>query len=232
MGRQIERILQERGHEITLRVDEQNTRDLDEAHLRSADVALEFTTPATAFDNVARCIGAGTPVVCGTTGWNDRLPEAERLCREQGGALFYASNFCLGVNLMFRFNRRLAAMMARTEFGASITETHHIHKKDAPSGTAITLAEGMAEASAGAGAAGRKVPPTIRRSSASPPFARGRSPASTRSPTTLRTNPSSSRIRLKTAAHLRWVQFLQPSSCAANGASIRWTTCSNKTGYQ
>ena len=149
MGRQIERILQERGHEITLRVDEQNTSDLDEAHLRSADVALEFTTPATAFDNAARCIGAGTPVVCGTTGWNDRLPEAERLCREQGGALFYASNFCLGVNLMFRFNRRLAAMMARTEFGASIIETHHIHKKDAPSGTAITLAEGMAEASAG-----------------------------------------------------------------------------------
>lgn len=149
MGRQIERILRERGHQVVLTIDEDNTADLDAAHLRAADVALEFTTPRTAFGNVVRCIEAHTPVVCGTTGWNDLLPQAERLCREQGGALFYASNFCLGVNLMFRINRRLAEMTARTKFTASITETHHVHKKDTPSGTAITLAEGMVEASGG-----------------------------------------------------------------------------------
>lgn len=149
MGRQIEDILRERGHEVVLIIDADNASDLDVEHLGAADVALEFTTPQTAFANVVRCIGAGTPVVSGTTGWNDRLAQAERLCREQGGALFYASNFCLGVNLMFRFNRQLASVMARTPFEASITETHHIHKKDAPSGTAITLAEGMVDASAG-----------------------------------------------------------------------------------
>lgn len=149
MGRQIEGILRERGHEVVLIIDADNTCDLDTEHLRGADVALEFTTPQTAFANVVRCIGAGTPVVCGTTGWNALLAEAERLCREQGGGLLYASNFCLGVNLMFRLNRQLAAMMARTPFTASITETHHIHKKDAPSGTAITLAEGMVAASGG-----------------------------------------------------------------------------------
>ena len=144
MGRQIERILQERGHEITLRVDEQNTSDLDEAHLRSADVALEFTMPSTAYANIRTCIENATPVVSGTTGWTDRLGELQQLCREKGGALFYTSNYCLGVNLMFRLNRQLAAMIDRVGgYDAKIEEVHHTQKKDAPSGTAITLAEGV-----------------------------------------------------------------------------------------
>ena len=144
MGREIERLLVERGHGVGLIVDADNRGDLDAAHLRGIDVALEFTTPATAYDNIRACIDAGTPVVSGTTGWTDRLPELQELCREKGGALFYASNYCLGVNLMFRLNRQLAEMIGRVGgYGVRIGEVHHTQKKDAPSGTAITLAEGV-----------------------------------------------------------------------------------------
>ena len=144
MGREIERILAERGHETALVIDADNTAELCAERLAGVDVALEFTTPATAEGNIRRCLECGAAVVSGTTGWTDRLPEMEQLCRERGGALFYASNFCLGVNLMFKLNRQLAEMM--NPFGnyeVSISETHHIHKKDSPSGTAITLAEGI-----------------------------------------------------------------------------------------
>ena len=146
MGREIERILIERGHEVTLKIDADNSHELNAENLAHVDVALEFTTPSTAEANIRRCLECGGAVVSGTTGWTEHLPEMERMCREHGGALFYASNFCLGVNLMFRLNRILAEMM--NPFGnyeVSISETHHIHKKDAPSGTAITLAEGIIE---------------------------------------------------------------------------------------
>ena len=144
MGREIETILRERGHEVALIIDMDNAAELDAAHLRGIDVALEFTTPATAYRNIRTCIECGTPVVSGTTGWTDRLPELQALCRERGGALFYASNYCLGVNLMFRLNRRLARMMERFDaYDVRIEEIHHTQKKDAPSGTAITLAEGI-----------------------------------------------------------------------------------------
>lgn len=144
MGREIETILRERGHEVALIIDMDNAAELDAAHLREIDVALEFTTPATAYRNIRTCIECGTPVVSGTTGWTDRLPELQTLCRERGGALFYASNYCLGVNLMFRLNRRLARMMERFDaYDVRIEEIHHTQKKDAPSGTAITLAEGI-----------------------------------------------------------------------------------------
>ena len=146
MGREIERILIERGHQVTLKIDVNNANELTAENLAQVDVALEFTTPSTAEANIRRCLECGGAVVSGTTGWTEHLPEMERLCRERGGALFYASNFCLGVNLMFRLNRRLAEMM--NPFGnyeVTISETHHIHKKDAPSGTAITLAEGIIE---------------------------------------------------------------------------------------
>lgn len=146
MGREIEKILRERGHEIALVIDCDNAHELDAEHLQGIDVALEFTTPATAYGNIRRCIECHVPVVSGTTGWTDRLEELKRLCREQGGALFYASNFCLGVNLLFRLNRRLAEMMNRFgQYEVSIEEVHHTQKKDAPSGTAITLAEGIIE---------------------------------------------------------------------------------------
>ena len=144
MGREIEKILLERGHRIGAVIDEANASELDAAHLVGIDVALEFTTPDAAYGNIRACIDAGIPVVSGTTGWTNRLEELRSYCREKDGALFYASNYCLGVNLMFRLNRRLARMMERFDaYDVRIEEIHHTQKKDAPSGTAITLAEGI-----------------------------------------------------------------------------------------
>ena len=144
MGHEIEKILLERGHSVALVIDTDNAADLNAANLAQADVALEFTMPTTAYGNIRTCIENAIPVVSGTTGWTDRLPELQELCREKGGALFYASNYCLGVNLMFRLNRRLARMMERFDaYDVRIEEIHHTQKKDAPSGTAITLAEGI-----------------------------------------------------------------------------------------
>ena len=149
MGREIERILRERGDEVALIVDADNRQDLDAAHLAGIDVALEFTTPATAYDNIRTCLECGVAVVSGTTGWTDRLGELQALCRERHGAFFYASNYCLGVNLMFRINRQLAALMNRVGgYDVRIEEVHHTEKKDAPSGTAITLAAGAVVAAA------------------------------------------------------------------------------------
>lgn len=144
MGREIEKILLERGHEIVLRIDAENASELTPERLAAADVALEFTAPETAYANIRACILARTPVVSGTTGWTARLGELEELCRERRSALFYASNFSLGVNLLFRLNRQLAAMIDRVSgYDVRIEEVHHTQKKDAPSGTAITLAEGI-----------------------------------------------------------------------------------------
>ena len=146
MGREIERILAERGHSVELVIDEANASDLTAENLCGIDVAFEFTTPDTALNNVRTVLEAGGRVVCGTTGWLSHLSDMERLAEERGGALFYASNFSIGVNMMFRLNRRLAELMnPHSEYDVRIEETHHIWKKDAPSGTAITLAEGIIE---------------------------------------------------------------------------------------
>ncbi len=146
MGREIERLLLARGHRIGLIVDADNAADLNPEKLRDIDMAIEFSTPDTAFDNVCKCLSAKVPVVCGTTAWIDRLPEVEALCRERGGAFFYASNYSIGVNLVFRINVLLAKMMNRfEEYDVSLEEVHHIQKKDAPSGTAVTLADGILE---------------------------------------------------------------------------------------
>ena len=146
MGREIERILVERGHSVELVVDESNVEDLTPENISKVDVAFEFTTPDTAADNVAKVLQAGGRVVCGTTGWLSRLKEMEALAQSKGGALFYASNFSIGVNIMFRINRRLAELMnPYSEYEVRVEETHHMWKKDAPSGTAITLAEGIIE---------------------------------------------------------------------------------------
>lgn len=142
MGREIERILAERGHEVVLIVDQDNAADLTAENLARADVAIEFTTPSTAYGNIRKCLECGAAVVSGTTGWTERLPELQELCRERGGAMFYASNYSLGVNLMFRLNRELARLMNRfPQYEVSIEETHHTEKKDSPSGTAATLAD-------------------------------------------------------------------------------------------
>ena len=142
MGREIEKILLERGHEIALVIDADNRADLDAAHLADIDVSIEFTTPETAYDNIRCCLMHGIPVVSGTTGWTERLEELQQLCRARNGAMFYASTYSLGVNLMFRLNRLLAEMIDRVGgYDLRIAEVHHTQKKDAPSGTAITLAE-------------------------------------------------------------------------------------------
>ena len=142
MGREIERILRERGHDVPLIIDLDNRSDLSAERLREVDAALEFSTPATAYDNIRACIDAGTPVVSGTTGWTGRLEELRTRCRERNGAFFYASNYSLGVNLLFRLNRQLAEMIGRVGgYDVRIEEIHHTQKEDAPSGTAITLAE-------------------------------------------------------------------------------------------
>ena len=144
MGREIERILAERGHSVELIIDEANADELTADSVKKVDVAFEFTTPDTAAQNVERVLRAGGRVVCGTTGWLKSLKAMEALAEERGGALFYASNFSIGVNMMFRLNRRLAELMnPYAQYDVRIEETHHMWKKDAPSGTAITLAEGI-----------------------------------------------------------------------------------------
>lgn len=142
MGREIEKILIGRGHEVALIIDVNNSADLNAEKLADIDVAIEFTTPSTAYSNIRTCLECGTAVVSGTTGWTDRLAELQELCREKGGAMFYASNYSIGVNLMFRLNRELARMMnGFKQYKVAMAETHHTEKKDSPSGTAVTLAE-------------------------------------------------------------------------------------------
>ncbi|MBX3238968.1 MAG: 4-hydroxy-tetrahydrodipicolinate reductase [Chitinophagaceae bacterium] len=142
MGKAIEEIAVQRGHKIVLKITIDNTEDNTVDNIRKADVAIEFTGPDSAFENINRCFEAGTPVVSGSTGWLDRYDEAVWNCREQNGALLYASNFSIGVNIFFEINKRLAQLMAtQKEYDVAMEEIHHTQKLDAPSGTAITLAE-------------------------------------------------------------------------------------------
>ena len=146
MGKEIEQILIARGHTIPLIIDLNNTNDLDAAHLKEIDVAIEFTSPPTASGTAVKCLEAGVPVACGTTAWLDKLPQVEQLCKEKNGAFFYASNYSIGVNIFFEINRRLAQLMNRFgEYDVTIEEPPHTQKKAAPSGTAVTLAEGILE---------------------------------------------------------------------------------------
>jgi 4-hydroxy-tetrahydrodipicolinate reductase len=142
MGRTIEEVAVKRGHHITLRVSSANKHELDAAHLAGTDVAIEFTMPESAKNNVLQCLNAGVRVVCGTTGWNDEIKAVAAFAKDQKLAFLHASNFSIGVNIFFEVNKMLASLMkGHEEYNVSIEETHHTHKKDAPSGTAITLAE-------------------------------------------------------------------------------------------
>ncbi|MEO6832191.1 MAG: 4-hydroxy-tetrahydrodipicolinate reductase, partial [Chitinophagaceae bacterium] len=142
MGHAIERLAQERGHEIVLRITSKNATELSTGNLKKADVAIEFTNPEVAFDNVCYCLNAGVPVVSGSTGWTEKLQEAKRISVEKQVGLLWASNFSIGVNIFFEVNKLLAKLMERQEgYKASMEEIHHLQKKDAPSGTAITLGE-------------------------------------------------------------------------------------------
>lgn len=151
MGREIEKVLVERGHSVVLKIDIDNREEaFRKENFEGVDVAIEFTSPATAADNIRECMLLGVPVLSGSTGWMERKAEIDALCKEQGGAFFYSSNYSLGVNVLFRLNRWLSKVMATLpQYSVKIEETHHIHKLDAPSGTAATLAEEMKEASGG-----------------------------------------------------------------------------------
>ena len=142
MGKTIEQIAIKRGHNIVLRID----KDDKNYDITKADVAIDFSIPTVAFNNISNCINNNVPVISGTTGWLDKYDDAVALCKEKKGAFIYASNFSLGVNIFFELNKTLAKMMsALKQYSVSMEEIHHTQKLDAPSGTAITLADGVIE---------------------------------------------------------------------------------------
>ena len=147
MGKEIERIARERGHEIVSIIDIDNSQDIEGEAFASADVAIEFTAPGVAYENCKRAMAAGVKVVSGSTGWMlQHGGEMEELCKNEGKTLFWSSNFSLGVAVFSAVNRYLAKIMNRFPgYDVAMEETHHIHKLDAPSGTAITLGEGILE---------------------------------------------------------------------------------------
>jgi 4-hydroxy-tetrahydrodipicolinate reductase len=144
MGKLIEKIAIEKGHEIVAIFDAENSADLKNIQKGSADVAIEFSQPATAYENVSSCLKKQIPVISGTTGWMHQLEAAKATCKQFNGTFLYASNFSLGVNLFFKINELAAKIMERhKQYAIQIEEIHHTQKLDAPSGTAITLAEGI-----------------------------------------------------------------------------------------
>lgn len=141
MGKEIEKIAISRGHEIVIRKDVDDRFDIT-----LADVAIDFSVPTSAFNNITNCLNNNVPVISGTTGWLDKYDDALALCKEKNGAFIYASNYSLGVNIFFELNKQLAKMMKAVEgYNISMEEIHHTEKLDAPSGTAITLAQGIIE---------------------------------------------------------------------------------------
>ena len=146
MGKAIEKAALKRGHTISWIIDLENKADLNTENLKKADVAIEFTTPHTAFENIVFCLQHHTPVVCGSTGWLEKLEEAKAIASGNQTGLIVASNFSIGVNLFFELNKKLASLMqGHPEYNVRMTEVHHTAKKDAPSGTAISLAEQILE---------------------------------------------------------------------------------------
>ena len=146
MGKAIEEVALHKGHEVVIKIDQPNLQDFTKENLLKANVAIEFTGPHSAFGNVKKCLESGVPVVCGSTGWSDRMDEIKKFCADKNGAFIYSSNYSVGVNIFFEVNKKLAALMApHKEYEVILEETHHTQKKDAPSGTAITLAEQILE---------------------------------------------------------------------------------------
>lgn len=144
MGHEIEKIALKRGHNIVSIIDMNNLEEFNSLAFKSADVAIEFSTPDSAIQNYRKCFEVGVAVVAGTTGWLEHLDEVKRACAEQGKTFFYASNYSLGVNIFFALNKYLAKIMNNyPSYEVKMEEVHHIHKLDAPSGTAITLAEDL-----------------------------------------------------------------------------------------
>lgn len=150
MGHEVEQIALQRGHTILATIDNPEEWELKRQELMDAKghddiVAIEFSTPATAFDNISRCFDLDIPVVCGTTAWYQRFDEIKNRCETENQSLFYAPNFSIGMNIMFMLNRQLAKITEKYNYRLSLTETHHIHKLDKPSGTAVKLADDIVE---------------------------------------------------------------------------------------
>jgi 4-hydroxy-tetrahydrodipicolinate reductase len=146
MGKAIEEVALQRGHKVVIKIDQPNLHEFTNENMAKAEVAIEFTNPHSAYDNVKKCLGFGVPVICGSTGWTERLEEIKQICADYQGAFIYSSNYSVGVNIFFEVNKKLAALMAlHKEYEVILEETHHTQKKDAPSGTAITLAEQILE---------------------------------------------------------------------------------------
>ena len=144
MGKTIERIAIERGHTISAIIDVHNKDDIKKLNGSVADVAIEFSQPESAFLNISHCIENNLPIVSGTTGWLKKKPVLDEICRQNNGSFFYASNYSIGVNIFFHLNKVLAGLMKKfPDYAIEMEEIHHTEKKDAPSGTAITLAEGL-----------------------------------------------------------------------------------------
>ncbi|MDA9555837.1 4-hydroxy-tetrahydrodipicolinate reductase, partial [Pelobium sp.] len=143
MGKMIESIAIDRGHEIALIIDQNNAHDLNEENLSKIDVAIEFSTPNAVLKNIETCIATKTPLIVGTTGWYGQLQKVKDDCVAAGSALMYGSNFSVGVNIFFQINQQVAKMMNKfsDQYDVGMEEIHHIHKLDSPSGTAITIAE-------------------------------------------------------------------------------------------
>lgn len=148
MGHAIEETAIKRGHTIVLKINDQNLEDLTKENIQKAQVAIEFTNPDSAVPNILFCLNEHVPVVCGTTGWLDNLKSIEDKSKELNGTFLYASNFSVGVNIFFELNKKLATLLKpHPAYNVAIEEIHHTQKKDAPSGTAITLAEQVIELS-------------------------------------------------------------------------------------
>jgi len=146
MGRIIEKIATDRKHDVILKIDFYNQQDLTVENLKDADVAIEFSTPGSVLSNIMHCFDAGVPVIVGTTGWYENLPEIKRDCLNGGHTMLYASNFSIGVNIFFHVNKVLARLMNNYPYyDVQVEEIHHTQKIDSPSGTAITIAEGIIE---------------------------------------------------------------------------------------
>jgi 4-hydroxy-tetrahydrodipicolinate reductase len=142
MGKEIKKIAIERNHEVNLIIDLENQNDFTVENLKLSDIAVEFSTPESAYQNIKKCFAADIPVVSGTTGWMNELPSVKEECKKENKAFFYASNFSLGVNIFLKINQYLARFMNKfLEYNIDIEEIHHIHKKDKPSGTAIKIAD-------------------------------------------------------------------------------------------
>ena len=144
MGKEIEAIALQRGHSIVLKVNSENAKMVTYKELQTADIAIEFSKPDLAIENIMRCFALQLPVVVGTTGWYQKLNDVKQLCIQQNQSFLYASNFSVGVNLFFELNKKLASLMKNySEYEVSIQEIHHLQKLDAPSGTSITLANDL-----------------------------------------------------------------------------------------